>query len=73
MIHVDIKQLPRFDRVGDRITGNRRLGRLTGAGYEKAHVDIDDATRLAYAVGLPDEKQASTLGFLIRAVAWFGR
>jgi len=73
MIHVDIKQLARFDRVGHRITGDRRLGRSAGAGYEKAHVAIDDATRLAYAEVLPDEKQATTVGFLIRAVAWFGR
>jgi transposase InsO family protein len=73
MIHVDIKQLARFDRVGHRITGDRRLGRSAGAGYEKAHVAIDDATRLAYAEVLPDEKQATTVGFLIRAVAWFSR
>jgi len=45
---------------------------LSGAGYEKAHVAIEDATRLAYAEVLPDEKQATTVGFLIRAVAWFG-
>jgi hypothetical protein len=69
MIHVDIKQLARFDRVGHRITGDRRLGRSPGAGYEKAHVAIEDATRLAYAEVLPDEKQATTVGFLIRAVA----
>ena len=73
MIHVDTKQLARFDRVGHRITGDRRLGRSAGAGYEKAHVAIDDATRLVYAEVLPDEKQATTVGFLIRAVAWFGR
>ena len=73
MIHVDIKQLARFDRVGHRITGDRRLGRSAGAGYEKAHVAIDDATRLAYAEVLPDEKQATTVGFLIRAVAWLDR
>jgi len=72
MIHVDIKQLARFNRVGHRITGDRRLGRLSGAGYEKAHVAIDDATRLAYAEVLPDEKQATTIGCLIRAVGWFG-
>jgi len=72
MIHACIKQLARSDRVGHRITGNRHLGRSSGAGYEKAHVAIDDATRLAYAEVLPDEKQATTVGFLIRAVAWFG-
>jgi transposase InsO family protein len=73
MIHVDIKKLARFDRVSHRITGGRRLDRSPGAGYEKVHVAINDATRLAYAEVLPDEKQATTVGFLIRAVAWFGR
>jgi transposase InsO family protein len=71
MIHVDTKQLARFERVGHRITGDRRLGSSRGAGYEKAHVAIYDATRLAYVEVLPDEKQATTVGFLLRAVAWF--
>jgi transposase InsO family protein len=71
MIHVATKQLARFERVGHRITGDRRLGSSRGAGYEKAHVAIDDATRLAYVEVLPDEKQATTVGFLLRAVAWF--
>ena len=48
MIHVDTKQLARFERVGHWITGDRRLGCSRGAWYEKAHVAIDDATRLAY-------------------------
>jgi hypothetical protein len=49
------------------------LCRSACAGYEKAYVAIDDATRLAYAEVLSDEKQATTDGFLIRAVVWFGR
>lgn len=53
MIHVDTKQLARFERVGHRITGDRRLDCTRGAGYEKAHVSDDDATRLAY-VGPPE-------------------
>ena len=32
---------------------------------------VDDATLLAYVEVLPDEKQATTVGFLLRAVAWF--
>lgn len=71
MIHVDTKQLARFERVGHWITGDRRLGCCRGAGYEKAHVAIVDATRLADVEVLPDEKQATTVGFLLRAVAWF--
>ena len=54
MIHVDTKQLARFERVGHRITGDRSLGSSRGAGYEKAHLAIDDATRLAYVEVLPD-------------------
>jgi len=57
--------------VGHRITGDRRLGCSPGAGYEKAHVAVDDATRLAYVEVLPDEQQATTVGFLVRAVSWF--
>jgi hypothetical protein len=71
MIHVDTKQLARFKRVGHRITGDCRLGCSHGAGYEKTHVAIDDATRLACVEVLPDEKQATTMGFLLRAMAWF--
>jgi transposase InsO family protein len=71
MIHVDTKQLARFERVGHRITGDRRQGCSRGAGYEKVHVAIDDATRLAYVEVLPDEQKATTVGFLARAVGWF--
>jgi transposase InsO family protein len=71
MIHVDTKQLARFERVGHRITGDRRQGCSRGAGYEKVHVAVDDATRLAYVEVLPDEQKATTVGFLARAVGWF--
>ena len=71
MIHVDTKQLARFQRVGHRITGDRRQGCSRGAGYEKVHVAVDDATRLAYVEVLPDEQKATTVGFLTRAVGWF--
>jgi len=71
MIHVDTKQLARFERVGHRITGDRRQGCSRGAGYEKVHVAIDDATRLAYVEVLADEQKATAIGFLARAVGWF--
>jgi transposase InsO family protein len=35
------------------------------------HVCVDDATRLAYAEVLPDERGPTAAGFLRRAVAWF--
>ncbi len=71
MIHVDIKQLARFNRVGHRITGDPRKGSSPGAGYEKVHVAVDDAARLAYVEVLADEKGPTTVGFLSRGVAWF--
>jgi transposase InsO family protein len=71
MIHVDTKQLARFEWIGHRITGDRRQGSSRGAGYEKVHVAIDDPTRLAYVEVLPDEQKGTTVGFLARAVSWF--
>ena len=48
LIHIDIKTLGRFDRVGPRITGERSSKSKTrGAGREYVHVAIDDASRIA--------------------------
>ena len=70
MIHVDLKQQDRFELVGHWNTGDRRQRSSHSAGYEKADMAIDDSTRLAYVKVLPDEKQATTVGFLLRAVVW---
>jgi transposase len=48
LLHIDIKKLGRFERVGHRITGDRRCGETRGAGWEFVHVAIDDASRLAF-------------------------
>jgi len=71
VIHIDVKRLARFRRIGHRITGNRQQGRSTGVGYDLVHVAIDDATRLAYVEVLEDEQQGTAIGFLSRAFAWF--
>lgn len=71
LIHIDDKKLARFRKVGHRITGNRQQGRSAGVGYDRVHVAIDDATRLADVEVLPDEQQATAIGFLTRALAWF--
>jgi transposase InsO family protein len=42
-------------------------------GWEYVHVAIDDATRLAYAEVLADEKATTAVGFLRRALAFFRR
>jgi transposase InsO family protein len=72
LLHLDTKKLGRIERIGHRITGNRRDTRR-GAGWEILHVAIDDAARLAYSEVLPDERKASAVAFLDRALAWFAR
>jgi hypothetical protein len=71
MINVDTKPLARCERVGYRITGVRRKVRSPGAGYEKSHVAVDDATRLSYFEKLPDEQKVAIVCFLVRAVSSF--
>jgi transposase InsO family protein len=70
LLHIDTKKLGRIEAVGHRITGDRR-DRRRGAGWEVVHVCIDDASRLAYGEVLADERKASAVPFLERAVAWF--
>jgi transposase InsO family protein len=71
LIHIDIKKLGRFERVGHRITGNRQGCRNLGAGWEFVHVAIDDASRVAFSQILPDERQGSAVAFLKAAVAYY--
>ena len=79
LVHLDVKKLGRIKGAGHRMVGHResqrkvtRQGRRIGAlGWEFVHVCVDDATRLAYAEVLPDEKGPTAAGFLHRAVAWF--
>src|SRR5207253_2337414 len=69
LIHIDIKKLGRIDGVGHRITGDRRgqsnrRARGEGLGWEFVHVCIDDASRVAFAQVMPDEKKQSAVTFL---------
>ncbi len=72
LIHLDIKRLGRFDRVGHRITGNRTgQSSSRGVGWEYVHVSIDDASRIAFTDIFPDEKAVSAVAFLTAAVAYY--
>lgn len=73
MIHLDVKQLGRFDVAGHRVTGDRRAGCSRHAGWDFLHVCVDDASRLAYAEILPSERKEDATAFLQRALAWLGR
>ena len=72
LIHIDIKKLGRFERVGHRITGNRHgQSNSRGVGWEFVHVCIDDASRIAFSQVLPDEKKESAIAFLHAAIAYY--
>jgi transposase InsO family protein len=72
LIHLDIKKLGRFDRVGHRITGDRTgQSNSRGIGWEFVHVCIDDASRIAFAQVMPDEKKESAVAFLKAALAYY--
>src|SRR3954447_25008328 len=84
LVHIDVKKLGRIKggagwRVRDRkqhynATFTDAAGRKRHTvGYEFVHVAVDDYSRLAYAEVLADEKASSAIGFLRRAVAFYGR
>jgi transposase InsO family protein len=71
MIHIDIKKLGRFEKIGHRITGDRQAGRSRAVGWEFVHVAIDDASRIGFSQILSDEKKESAVAFLRAAVAYY--
>jgi transposase InsO family protein len=84
LIHIDVKKLGRIQRgAGKRIFGghshyNRTFTdahghRRTTVGWDYVHIAVDDATRLAYAEVLNDEKASTAIAFLTRATAFFSR
>ena len=84
LVHIDVKKLGRFQaagkRVGCRLThaGTPRRRDADGhdrgiSGWEYVHVAVDDYSRLAYAEVLTDERAATAIGFLRRALAFFAR
>jgi transposase InsO family protein len=81
LLHVDVKKLGRIPtgRAGHRIHGQRRLQRSPRkdgkrqVGWEFVHVCVDDATRLAYVEVLSDEKAATAIAFMQRAIAFYAR
>lgn len=85
LIHIDIKKLGRIQGgAGKRVRGgthshhnrtftDREGKRRNTVGWEYVHVCVDDATRLAYAEVLGDEKAMTAVGFLRRALAFYER
>jgi len=72
LIHIDIKKLGKFNRVGHRITGDRRgQSNSRGIGWEFVHVCIDDASRIAFSKVMKTERQGCAVAFLKAAIAYY--
>jgi transposase InsO family protein len=72
LVHIDTKKLGRIERLGHRISGDRR-DTVDGAGWEFLFVAVDDRARLSCTAMHPDERQASAVRFLRATVADFAR
>jgi transposase InsO family protein len=81
LVHVDVKKL---GRISERGAGHRAFGRQSRSsqfkrkgrgvtGWDFVHVCVDDATRLAYAEVLGDERATTAVAFLRRALRFFAR
>jgi len=70
MLHLDTKKLGRIERPSHRVTGNRRDS-VDGAGWEVAHVAIDDHSRAGFVQMHADEQKTSAIAFLKAAVAHY--
>src|SRR6476661_7245020 len=72
LIHIDIKKLGKFNRIGHRISGDRTApNKSRGVGWEFVHVCIDDASRIAFSRVMKDERKASAVAFLKAAVTYY--
>ena len=72
IVHIDIKKLGKFNRIGHRVSNDRTgQSNTRGIGWEYGPLAIDDHSRLAYSEILPDEKRASCLRFLFNALRFF--
>jgi transposase InsO family protein len=72
LLHIDIKRLGRFDRIGHRITGDRSQ-RARHVGWDHVFVAVDDHSRIAFTQVYPEETKHSAEAFLRAAVGYFQR
>lgn len=72
LIHIDIKKLGKFNRIGHRITNDRTgQSKSRGVGWEFVHVCIDDASRIAFSRVMKNERQGCAVTFLKAAIDYY--
>ena len=74
LLHMDTSEYARFERPGHRVTGDRRSqDRRRRDGIDVVHAIVDDHSRLAYTEIHDNQKAATVIGFLERALAFYAR
>jgi transposase InsO family protein len=74
LLHMDAKQLPKFDKPGHWVDGNRFVQERRPVGsrrIEFAHCVVDDHSRLGYVEVHPFDRGDIAAAVLRRAIAWF--
>jgi transposase InsO family protein len=72
LLHMDTSEYARFQRPGHRVTGDRSSqDRQHHNGLDIVHAILDDHSRLAYAEIHDDQKAATVVAFLERALAFY--
>jgi transposase InsO family protein len=70
LLHIDTKKLGRIERMGHRVTGDRRDS-TDGAGWEYLFVAIDDHARIGFTQMKPNERRSCAIAFLRASVRYF--
>jgi transposase InsO family protein len=72
LLHMDTSEYVRFQRPGHRVTGERSSqDRQHRDGVDIVHAIVDDHSWLAYAEIHGDQRAATVVGFLKRALAFY--
>lgn len=72
LVHIDIKKLGRFSKIGHRIHGDRTK-RSEGAGYDFLFVAVDDCSRSARVRRYSNEDAMNAADFLRRVILDYQR
>jgi hypothetical protein len=73
LLHMDVKRYPRFARPGHAVTGDRTRTSAEIAhplGHDYFYAIVDDHSRIAYGELLDDERAATVIAFVERALTW---
>jgi transposase InsO family protein len=70
LLHIDTKKLGRIERMGHRITGDRR-DNTDGAGWEYLFVAVDDHARIGFTQMKTNEQRSCAIAFLRASVRYF--